>query len=328
MNCLVDVMSKEKGLIRFSALHAVEIEKSIDKIDSSAKLKIPTCAVLNAIEKKTKSVQTAKVFKRGDKIKIKLGYGANLMDEFTGFIYTINLTTPVEIECEGYEFLLRERCETKTFPSTTLRELLNYLIKGTEIKLNAAIPEVKMVHYVIPANLKKIDVLKQIKERYGLTIYFVGNELYTGLDFVRYLGNVTYKLGYNTIKENELKYQHEEDVKLKVKAILVQKDNTKIEATIGDKEGEHRTLYFYNLSGKEELEKMAKIEIKKYKFSGYTGKLTTFLEPFAVPGMVAEIVDVKYNERGGKYEIRSVKTTFGQSGARRSVEIGKTVSGG
>lgn len=329
LNCLVEIETQSGKKIRFNSLHSVETYKSLDKVGSSAKIKIPTSARLNyANTNQTESVQTAKVFKRGDKVHIQLGYNGNLVSEFKGFIYKINLTTPLEIECEGYEFLLRQDCPTKTFASTTLKEVLNWLIAGTEISINGKIPDVNLTNFVIPKSLNKLDVLQQLKERYGITIYFADNVLYAGLDFIQYLGTVKYKLGWNTVKEDELKYQYEDDVKLRIKAVLVKKDNTKLEAEVGDKDGQQRTLYFYNVSSKAELEKLALAEMKKYKFSGYTGKITTFLEPFAAPGMVAEIMDEKYNERGGKYEIRSVKTTFGQSGARRSVEIGKTVSNG
>jgi hypothetical protein len=185
-----------------------------------------------------------------------------------------------------------------------------------------------MKNYVIPANLSKIDALQQIKERYGLTVYFIDDTLYAGLDFIKNSGAVKYSIGVNTVKEGELKYQNSEDVKIKIKAIWVQKNNTKIEAEIGDKEGQLRTLFFYDVTNVEGLKTLAQAELEKLKFSGHVGKLTTYLEPLATAGMVAYIEDIKYHERGGRYEIRSVKTTFGTGGARRSIEIGKTVSDG
>ncbi len=325
LKCHIEIEAVS-GTIKFDACNSVEIDKSIDRIRSIAKIKIPTSARLVTQDKQTESVQTEKVFKRGDKITIQLGYNDDLKTEFKGFIYKLNLTSPLEIECEGYEFLLRTDCKTKTFASTTLKGLLQYIISDTDIKLDGKIPDVNMVNYVIPANLKKLDVLQQVKERYGLTIYFIEDTLYAGLDFVKDLGTVKYSIGVNTVKEGELKYQYEDDVKIKIKAVWVQKNNTKVEAEVGDKDGQLRTLFFYNVESKTGLETLAKAELKKYKFNGYTGKISTFLEPFATAGMVAEIADSKYNERGGKYEIRGVKTTFGTSGARRNVEIGKTVS--
>ena len=327
LNCFVTITTQEGKTIKFDAVNNVEINKSIDRIESIAKIKIPTSARMQFEGTDlTESVQTEKVFKRGDKINIQLGYDDRLQEEFDGFVYKLNLATPLEIECEGHEYLLRDDLPTKTFATTNLREVLQYIIDGKDIKLDGDIPTVNMVNYVIPAKLTRLEALQQVKERYGLTIFFNKNILYAGLDFVKYKGNVVYSLGVNTPKVDELRFQYAEDVKLKVKAIQINKDNTKYEAEIGDKNGEQRTLYFFTAKGIEDLKKLAETEINKYKYTGYTGKITAFLEPYAAPGMVADIRDIKYAERGGKYEIRSVVVTFGTSGARRQVEIGKTVS--
>ena len=332
MNCKFIIDKPDGRRIQFDAVNNVTIEKSIDKIDSLAKIRIPTSARLISSDN-SELAQTAKTFGRGDKITVYLGYDADLRKEFEGFIYKINLTTPLEIECEGYEFLLRGNVPTKTFASTNLKSLLRYivgdeLLNSKQIVIDERVPDVNMVNYVVPANLTRKDALQQIKERYGLTIFFNDNILYTGLDFVRYEGNAIYSLGVNTPKADELRYQYAEDVKVKVKAVQVNKDNTKLEAEIGDKDGAVRTLFFYTAKNIEDLKKLAETEIKKYKYTGYAGKITTFLQPFALPGMVAEIRDIKYAERQGKYEIRSTQVSFGTGGGRRVVEIGKTVSDG
>jgi len=333
--CLVTITTPSGTNIKFNAVASVTIDKSIDSVTSSAVIRIPASAALVYKDgTKTESVQTARQFQRGDKVSIQLGYDDRLNEEFEGFIYRINFTSPVEIECEGYEFLLRENLPTKTFPSTNLSSVLQYVVnsaakfRGSGISIAADIPAVEMVNYVIPANLNGIDALQQIKEHYGLTIYFRNNTLYAGLDFIRLLGDVKYSLGINTPRADELKYQLADDVKLKIKAIQINKNNTKLEAEVGDPKGEQRTLYFYTAKSIADLKKLAEVEMVKYKFTGYTGKITTLLEPYAEPGMVAIITDIKYAERGGSYEIRGVNTTFGSSGASRSVDIGKTVSNG
>ena len=330
LKCLFTITTQGGKTIKFTAVNAVEIEKSIDKIGSTAKIKIPTSArLIYKDNTRTDSVQVAKYFNKGDKINIQLGYDDRMNEEFEGFISNLNLTTPLEIECSGYEYLLRDNIPTKTFADTNLMDLLCYIteLEGNDtIILDADIPAVEMKNYVIPANLTRFAALQQIKERYGLTLYFLKNTLYAGLDFIKYQGNVKYSLGYNTPKADELKYQIADDVKLKIKATQINKDNTRFETETGDATGEQRTLFFYTAKTKEDLVKLAEAEIKKYKFDGYVGKITTLLEPFAMPGMTAEIISEKYEERAGKYEIRAVVTSFSTSGAKRSVEIGKTVS--
>jgi len=329
------VISPDGNRTEFDAVESVTISKSIDTVTSSAVIRMPASAVLVYKDGfRTDSVQTAKQFRRGDRVTIALGYDDRIRVEFQGFVFRINYTSPVEIECEGFEFLLRNELPTKTFPKTNLRDVLGYIVstagnfRGEGITLAGDIPDVEMQDYVIPANLNGIDALQQIKELYGLTIYFVNDTLYAGLDFIRLYGDVKYGLGVNTTRADELKYQYEDDVKLKVKAIQINRDNTKLEAEVGDPKGEQLTLYFYTATGVAHLKRLAETEMKKYRYSGYTGKLTTLLEPYSQPGMVAVIDDPKFETRGVRYEIRSVSTTFGTGGASRSVEIGKTVSDG
>lgn len=322
LSCKIEIESKA-GKLSFTALNHCEIEHSIYNLGSTAKIRIPASARLRREgEKISESVQPAKIFERGDKITIYLGYDDKLEKEFKGFIFRINYTTPLEIECEGFEFQLRRSAEVKVFKSTTLKDLLAWAISGTEITLSGNIPEVKLANYVIPAGKSMLDVVQDIKDKYGLTAYFVDNLIYVGLAYVPDYGEVKYSLGINTIKDNELKYRNADDVKLKVKAIWAKKDNTKLESHVGDSDGQERTLFFFNVGSAEELQKLAEQEIKKYKYSGYEGKITTFLQPFSQPGMKARIIDTKYSEKDGTYYITSVKVVFSRQGARRINEIG------
>lgn len=327
MFCQIAIQTQE-GTVRLNAADEIRIDKSIDRIGTTASFQIPTSARLNYRGGETRSVQTAKVFNRGDAVTITLGYDDRRRVEFSGFIHRINFTSPLEVECEGYDYLLRDSLPTRTFASTTLKDVLGYIISGKGIKLAGDVPQISMTSYVIPANLTGNDALQQLKELYGLTIYFSDNTLYAGLDFIRMKGSVNLSLGYNTLRADELQYQLAEDVRLKVKAVAIGKDNTRFETEIGDREGEQRTLFFYNVPNVSALKELAKAEIAKHKFTGYTGRLTTFLEPHAEPGMVARIEDKRYPERGGSYEIRGVSTTFSTSGARRVLDIGKVLSDG
>ncbi len=321
--------SDSSTTINFKSVNNIEIDYDLDKIGSSAKIKIPSSARLVFYDK-TKmpvSTNTASQFKRGDKISISLGYNSELIEEFTGFIYRLDLGTPLVIECEGYEFQLRRACDTKTWRSTTLKDILSYLVEGTDIDLSVDIPELNISSYVIPKNINRLEALRRLKENFGLTVVFYNNILYAGLDYTSELGDVIYKIGVNTLKDNELKYQYADDVKIRLTAIEIEKNNSRIKVEIGDSDGELRTHFFYDkFHHKSDLEKIAKKLLLDYKYDGYTGKLTTFLKPFAMPGMVAIISDPDYKERAGRFEIRSVKTTFGTGGGRRSVELGKPLS--
>jgi hypothetical protein len=318
----IEITKKDGKRIVFNAFNEIDIERDIFKINSSCKIKIPTSAHLVYNDKKAfESVQSAKQFERGDKVNVWLGYDDDLRLEYEGFISRINYKTPLEIECEGYEFLLRSPCETKTWSKTTMKEVLQYIIKSTEITLSELVPDVSFTKFIIPANMTRLEALQMVKENYGMTIYFTGSELYAGLAYIVDKGTVKYRLGWNTIKDDELKYRNADDVSLKIKAVWIKPDNTKIEAEVGDPKGSVRTLFFYNVESKEALKKLAAEEIKKYKYSGYEGKITTFLQPFAEPGMKGELSDPKYREREGTYYITKTIVKAGMSGGRRTVEF-------
>ena len=318
----VEITRTDGKKLTFTAFSDIEIEKDIFKINSLCKIRIPASSRLNYRDKQAfESVQTARQFNRGDRISVWLGYNDDLRLEYEGYIYRLNYKTPLEIECEGYEFLLRSPCETRTWGKTNLKEVLGYIVNGTEITLNGSIPDVAFDKYVITANMNRLEALQVLKEAYGITVFFMGSQLYAGLAYVIDNGTVKYRLGYNTIKDDELKYRNADDVSLKIKAVWVKPDNTKLEVEVGDPEGSQRTLFFYNVSGEAELKKLATEEIQKYKYSGYEGKLTTFLQPYSEPGMKAEIDDPKYDERKGTYYISKVNVKAGRSGGRRTVEI-------
>ena len=316
------VRKSDNKKISFDAFHSVECEHDIFKINQPAKFSIPTSARLVYKDKKVgESVQTATQFSRGDKISIWLAYNNDFKLELEGFIYRINYKTPLEIECEGYEFQLRRPCETKTWAKTTMLEVLNYIIKGTDIVLSDNIPAINFTKYIIPANITCLEALQVLKEKYGVAVFFMGKTLYAGLAYVIDNGTVKYKLGYNTINADDLKYRNADDVSLKIKAVWIKPDNTKVEAEVGDKEGSQRTLFFYNVSSLSELKKLATEEIKKYKYSGYEGKITTFLQPFATVGMKGKLSDTKYQERDGTYYITKTTVKADKGGGRRTVEF-------
>jgi hypothetical protein len=305
----------------FKTVNAVEIKRSIHDIGATAKITIPATARLVKEGEPKTTVETAKQFKAGDQVSISLGYGTDLQKEFQGYVRRVNFTIPVTVECEDNIYLLKRKNIKKSWKSTTLKEVLQFITNGTGITLSGLIPDVAMTNFEVKANAAA--ALGVIKTNYGLATYFdINGVLYCGLAYAPDLGKVKYKLRYNTIEDNDLKYRSAEDVKLKAKAINIQKDNTKVEVEVGDDDGEIRTLFFYDIKDKAQLKKLAEEELQKYKFNGYEGKITTFLQPYALPGMTASIEDVDYQEKSGDYYIEGTTVSYTTSGARRIIDIG------
>ena len=154
-----------------------------------------------------------------------------------------------------------------------------------------------------------------MQTKYGLAVWFDLEGRVYACEPYKVVGDaVKYRLRYNVVKDDDLKYQRAEDVKLKIKAVCIYKDGTPVEAEIGPKDGTEKKLYFYDVKDQQELAALAAAELKRYSYDGYAGRITAFLQPYAAPCMVAE--------RDGRYYIEGVETTYGTGGARRTVEIG------
>lgn len=302
--------------VEFSGVHEVTVKRSIHELGATASIKVPVTAVLRQKETPPARVETAQAVKVGDPVEIRLGYNGSYALEFRGYVKLLNLQTPLEIVCEDEFYMTRGRSVTLQ-GKTSLAEVLKKcgLRVGYCATLNLA---------SFPVDNKPVAwVLAKLKTDYGLSVYFdIDGRVYAGEPY-KVVGEVVkYRLRYNVIKDDDLKYHRADDVKLKIKAICIYKDGTKIEASIGAEDGTEKTLYFYDVKDQKELAALAAAELTRYSFDGYSGKIETFLVPYVEPTMLAEIDDPVYNERNGRYYVESVETRFGSSGGRRTVEIG------
>lgn len=313
------------GNAEFTRVNEVVIEKSSELLEDTAVIKIPATARLVQADT-LRRVRSFQQFKVGDKVSIELGYKDVFKKvEFKGYVKRVNPTQPLEIECEDATWLLRRKTVNKSWKNTTLKEILQEIVSGTGIELSADVPPISFAPFYIQ-NADAAFALQKLKDEYGLAVYFQEDgRLYAGLAYAQTTGKVKYALNgrqVNVISADNLKWHTKDDVKIKVKAISIHKDNTRTEVEFGDKDGALRTIHLYNVKSKAELEQLAKAELERVKFDGYQGDITTFLIPEAVPGMQATIIDDYFPERSGAYYVESVKTTFGTSGAKRNVKLG------
>jgi hypothetical protein len=300
----------------FRGIHDIQIERSIYKLGATAVIKVPVTARLKYADTPPTEIETAKAIKAGDAVSIELGYKDTYNLEFTGYVKQLNLKTPLEIICEDAFYLTRKQSVTLA-GKTTLADVLK------KCGLDAA--------YCATLNLQQFQadnkpvswILGKLKKDYGLAIFFdLNGRVYAAEPFKVAGDTVKYGLRENVIRDDDLKYQLAEDVKLKIKAVCIYRDGTQVEATIGASDGTEKTIYFYDVKDKSELSALASAELKRYSYDGYSGKIETFLFPYAAPAMLAELRDAVYNERDGRYYVESVNVSFGRSGARRTVEIG------
>lgn len=327
--CEIKIVSKAGKIFRLTRATSVEINKSTHFLTDTATIRLPTTAVM----KDCRSVTTVEIVREivaGMEIYIKLWYKGfeKQAVEFAGYVRKVNRKTPIEIECENLLGTLRYRNLNKDWKETTLEQVLREIVKETPVRLTGNIPPMTLKGFYLK-NVSALEALQKIRDEFGLSVYMdTGETLYCGLAYGENRGLAKYYLygtKANVIQTDNLLWQNDDDVRLCVKAIAVKPDNECLVGVVGDEGGAVRVLRFYNIDTKEELEAMARQELMKYKFEGYRGKITGFLVPGVCPGMIAEIADEKYPQRGGKYFVESVRTKFGISGCRNEVELGMRI---
>lgn len=305
-------------------VHEVKITKSIFEYVDRAVIKVPiTARIIREGEITTVSAETAKLFSEGDPVTINLGYNGNLQEEFTGFVSRINFSTPLEIECEGYSYQLRKKNFTGTLKKVQLADLLKVLTKDTDIVIDNSIDQNFLIDQFILTGKSGTDILEELKQTSGSLIkfFFTGKVLWAGLQFLKTKYDVKYRMGWNVIKDSELKLRDASKDKYQVNWVGEKKDGTKVKMSAG-KDGVVKTKTSHTFTDEQVLQGFADTEHKQLSYDGYEGKIKTFGAPYCEPGCVAAIEDLRYPERGGRYIIESVESNYSTQGFRRSVGIG------
>lgn len=301
----------------FDKVSSVEVVRDTEALTDTCVLRLP--------KKVTWQGEISNPLKRGDEIRVWLGYDDNLQFAFAGFITTIGLKTPIEITCEDFMFKLKAQpAVNKAYRSATLEQIL--ADQNLPIKYKV-FGEQHIGQYRVTANTVA-ELLGHLKDNGGVRsfIRYENDEpvLYAGVLFE--LGKThkqVFSTGVNLIDDSQLKVQTAADVKIKVKAISLMPSNEKIRVDVGDSDGEVRTLHTYNKT-EQELKSWAEQELKRLKRDGLTGSFTTF---------GAELVDKLDNvgiridgERKGVYQVQKNVIKYGTDGFRQEITIGERVA--
>ena len=310
----------EIGDFIFNAVNDIEITKSVEDMGDTAIIKLPTRF---KVKQNGEQKYTENAIKVGDPVTITLGYEGKYSGvEFTGYVKKISPKIPLEIHCEDAIWLLRRKNITKTWEKTTMKEILQEVVKDTPVKLADRIPTVQLDKWII-RNANGAQVLQSLKKDLLMSVFITDDgKLYCGLQQLTNIGQtVVYDLNFNLV-ENSLEFKSKEDRKIKIKYTYIDAKNKRQSIEVGDPDGEQREYHTSVISDMKKLEEMAQAEIEKLKYDGFDGDVTTFLMPFATRGMKAKLIDSEHPNREGNYFIKKVVTTFGTGGARRKITIG------
>lgn len=280
---------------------------------------------------------------------------------FTGYISQVTSKKPIELECEDNMWKLKQIiAPNKAYPATsTLEDILRDLLKDTGFTVNAL---TKTTFGVFRTQNETVcEVLARLRKDYHFESYFRGNELRAGAivylesDAIA-SGRKVFKFQQNIISD-DLNYKRKDDIRLSAIAysinrkelevttksgkhktkherleVLITQQGDKFVSTVkqaGQKAefapntaGERRTLYFWNVSSTAELINLATNELKKYYYTGFTGKFTTFGIPYVRMGDNVDVIDDILPERNGRYKVKAVNYQGGVStGMRQVIEL-------
>lgn len=305
------------GAKRWTLENVTEVEITLDmeQLTDTCKITLP---------KRLKWDGEADVpVRRGDRVKVWLGYNDDLQLAFTGYIRDVGFKTPIVLTCEDEMFKLKQMPTVKkAYKNITIEELL----KDQELTYPINVMgEQSLGQYRVTADTVA-SLLGHLKEN-GIRSFFRYENgepvLYCGVLFEKDDSPTqVFATGMNIISDQSLEQQQAENIRLRVKAISLMPNNKKIKVEVGDADGEHRTLHTYNKT-ESELKAWAEQEIKRLKRDGLKGSFTTF---------GAKIVDkltaigIKIDgEKKGVYQVSKNVIKYGTSGYRQEITLGPRI---
>jgi len=302
-----------RGEIIVKKINSVKIESSWKMLTDTATIILPRNV------KYFDKYNVRETFKKGDNVKIELGYDGKLITEFEGHITRVSADIPIKIECEDEMYMLKKIPVNISLKSTSLQNLLNKIVPGYSV--DALEVEVGSQRH---AKSTVAKVLKYFKDEYSLYSYMKGKQLVIGKVYADDTDIEPIKLHLEkNVVNNDLNYKNKEDVIIKIIAVSTLKNGNKIEVEIGDNDGEERQLSYYNIKLEAELEKLAKEDYKKYKVDGFDGTVTLFGTPVIRHGYKVDLKSDLYPDRNGVYYVERTTIVFDDSPQfRRTIQLG------
>lgn len=310
--------------------HSVKWRSSVLSIVETCTIALPRVTymqyVLPATDDNTAALATeAKVqknklvFSEGDKVTVSLGYDGKNKPRFTGYIKRINQTERLELECEGYSYLL-PKVFNKSYASTTVKDILTDLTGGTDIKIADKTADVK-VQNVRFKNASGLQVLDWIQKELHLAVYFDFDSIYAGTLYGWQKDTVKLRLGWNTVDDKDFR-KRKTDKNVLIQ--LVAKDSRgSVKKTKSDERRYSQTREVKIKAGLDAaiMKQIANDLQSRENYRGYEGSITCFLIPALQKSNVAQISDNRFPERAGLFFVETIEGSFDSGGGRQKITL-------
>lgn len=276
-----------------------------------------------------------------------------------GWVSNVGSGMPVELSVEDNMWKLKQiPMPNKAYgPKTSIEGILRDALQGSGFTVNFLTTTTLQYDNALLSSQNETvaQFLAKLRKDAFLYSYFKGNELFVGsLVYVedgvrqrtfRFQDNIiSADLAYNnkkdvvlsavatnhiqentgrTTKDGKAKTRN---VRLEVLVTLrddkvIVKEIRKGERPVPADEGERRTFTFLQAKSTKELAELAETELRKYYYTGFTGKFTTFGTPFVEWGDNARIENDVLPEQAGTYKIKSVDYMGGVNGYRQEITL-------
>ena len=301
---------------KLGILAECEIESSVDNLADIATIILPE-AVMNEV------LNIESKIKRGSTVKIELGYDGKLKTEFEGYVQEITTNdSTLKIVCEDALFVFRVGVSDIELKPTSLKKIAQYLVDKIDPSFTVSCDyDISYEKFVIH-QATGYDVLKKIQEDSKANIYFdtANKVLHIHPPYVEVGNTVKYSMQRN-IEKSSLEYKKAADKKVEVVVESTDLKGKVKSITTGTTGGEKINLKVGAMS-EADMQKVADAAIKKTSFDGYSGTFDAWLIPFVKPTDSVIIDDSDYPYKKGRYYVISVKTSFSESGAKRTITPG------
>ena len=311
-----DIQFEHEGkTFKLALLHSVEIESDVEVLGDNATIRLPEF-VLNNPQRIQEKIG------RGAKVQILLGYNDNLRNEFEGYVREITTHgSSLNIECEDALFLFRVDVDNEELKSVTTSDICKRLIQQVDPSFKLVCDfDIGWEKFTIN-EATAFDVLKKIAEQTKANIYFntAEKELHVHFPYKDEAGRVTYAFNRN-IEESSLEYQNSLDHKVQINVESINKSGEVRKTTKGTSGGNVINIKVGGMS-KADIDRIADAELIRRSGERYEGSFQTWLDPYVRPAYTARMLNELYPNREGDYYVKSVFTSFSDSGGIRNVGL-------
>ncbi|AMO19228.1 hypothetical protein [Flavobacterium columnare] len=311
--------------LQFTVCQSIKIESTVQALTDTAKIELPR-EFRNAVDAVGKTINIAgksilDLMKRGDSVKIELGYDKNLETEFEGYVTKIGAEMPLLLECEDEMFQLKKAPRvTKFIKSGKLIDILKAVLPSKyQIECNGDYSIGKwLIEDATPYN-----VLEELREKAGIRAYFKNpTTLAVGM-VVDFKAEKVHKFNFseNVRRGSNLKFEQKESKPIFLTVESKQANGTVLKLSKGEKGGDEKTVKLWPNMTKSELEVWANKQQTSVSYDGFDGTLDGWCYPRTKPGHAAQLYRPFYKDRhqDGRYFIESVTIDVnGTDGIKRA----------